>query len=112
MCPIRAEGVIMSANTNTKPNTNQEVKPVANSTVNYTDPKLGNLRDKEAPQYLTIEIKDQDGQTISTLTALAKDFSSGSVGYYAGEKIGNPKNPIARYQVGINVTLIKSKPNK
>jgi hypothetical protein len=43
--------------------------------------------------------------------AHAKDFSTGSVGYYASDKITNPDSA-ERYQSGLSFTLIGSKPGK
>jgi hypothetical protein len=43
--------------------------------------------------------------------AQAKDFSTGSVGYYASEKTTNPESG-ERYQCGLSFTLIGSKPGK
>jgi hypothetical protein len=44
----------------------------------------------------------------ATFTAGSKEFKTGSVGFYAGEKMTNPTSG-ERYQVGINITLIGSK---
>jgi len=43
-----------------------------------------------------------------TVVAAAKEFKTGSVGFYAGEKVTNPKSG-ARYQMGVNIILIGSK---
>jgi uncharacterized protein (DUF2147 family) len=40
--------------------------------------------------------------------AKTKDFSTGSVGYYGGDKITNPASG-ERYQCGLTFTLIGSK---
>jgi hypothetical protein len=42
------------------------------------------------------------------MVASAKEFKTGSVGFYANGKVTNPKSG-ARYQVGMNVILIGSK---
>ena len=68
-------------------------------------------RDPRAPQHLEIIIKDNEGKTWSTIIANAKDFSTGSVGYYASEKTKNPGSG-ERYQCGLSFTLIGSKPAK
>ena len=65
-------------------------------------------RDVEAPASLTLELKAQSGEVWGTVIATAKVFSTGSVGFYGGEKIANPKNG-DRYQVGVNIILIGSK---
>jgi len=68
-------------------------------------------RDQKAPRFLEITIKDSEGKTWSAIIANAKDFSTGSVGYYASEKITNPESG-ERYQCGLSFTLIGSKPGK
>jgi hypothetical protein len=68
-------------------------------------------RDQKAPKFLEITIKDHEGRIWSTLYAQAKDFSTGSVGYYASDKVTNPESA-ERYQCGLSFTLIGSKPGK
>jgi hypothetical protein len=68
-------------------------------------------RDPKAPKFLEITIKDSEGKLWSTLYARAKDFSTGSVGYFASEKITNPESA-ERYQSSLSFTLIGSKPGK
>ncbi|MDR1445905.1 MAG: hypothetical protein LBI90_03295 [Treponema sp.] len=68
-------------------------------------------RDPGAPKFLQISIKDSEGKEWSTLIAQAKDFSTGSVGYYSSDKISNPVSG-ERYQCGLSFTLIGSKPGK
>ena len=68
-------------------------------------------RDPKAPKFLEITIKDSEGKVWSTLYAHAKDFSTGSVGYYASDKVVNPESG-ERYQSGLSFTLIGSKPGK
>ncbi|MDR2767907.1 MAG: hypothetical protein LBB82_06230 [Treponema sp.] len=68
-------------------------------------------RDPKAPKFLEITIKDSEGRMWSTIYAHPKDFSTGSVGYYAGEKAVNPESG-ERYQCGMSFTLIGSKPAK
>lgn len=77
---------------------------------NGTSTKKTNVRDAKAPKYLKVIIQDQDGNELTTMIAVAKEFKTGSVGYYAGDKMANPNNPECRYQVGMNFTLIGSKP--
>ena len=66
-------------------------------------------RDSEAPASLILEIKDSNGVSWGTVVANAKEFKTGSVGFYAGDKITNPKGA-SRYQIGVNIILIGSKP--
>jgi len=68
-------------------------------------------RDPKAPKFLEITIKDSDGRVWSTLYAHAKDFSTGSVGFYASDKLTNPESA-ERYQMSTSFTLIGSKPGK
>jgi hypothetical protein len=68
----------------------------------------GKTKDNDAPPSLTIEIKTSDGKSWGTVIAGAKEFKTGSVGYYAGDKITNPKSG-ARYQLSLNIILIGSK---
>ena len=68
-------------------------------------------RDAKAPKFLEITIKDSEGKVWSTLYAHAKDFSTGSVGFFASEKIVNPDSA-ERYQSSMSFTLIGSKPGK
>lgn len=64
--------------------------------------------DADAPPQLIIEFRSPSGEIWNTITADAKEFKTGSVGYYANGKVKNPKNGSA-YQVGANVILIGSK---
>ena len=68
-------------------------------------------RDPKAPNDLILTIKDSGGKDWSTIIVHKKDFSTGSVGYYASEKITNPESG-ERYQCGLSFTLIGSKPAK
>jgi len=68
-------------------------------------------RDPNAPKFLEVTIKDSDGKMWSTIYAHAKEFSTGSVGFYASEKLTNPEST-ERYQTSMNFTLIGSKPGK
>jgi hypothetical protein len=67
-------------------------------------------RDAEAPAKIVIEVKGPDGSVWGTLTAAAKEFKTGSVGFYASGKVENPKSG-SRYQLGANIILIGSKPS-
>jgi len=66
-------------------------------------------RDDKAPRRLELVVQDQDGNKWGILYANKKDFSTGSVGFYASGKLSNPNNPAARYQAGLTFTLIGSK---
>ncbi|MDR1389597.1 MAG: hypothetical protein LBJ31_06430 [Treponema sp.] len=68
-------------------------------------------RDPKAPRFLQITVKDSEGKEWSAMIAQPKDFSSGSVGFYASGKITNPESA-ERYQCGLSFTLIGSKPGK
>jgi len=73
-----------------------------------TDKKSG-YRDSKAPASLQIVIIDNEGKEWGRMYATSKDFSTGSVGYYASGKVANPANPEARYQAGLTFTLVGSK---
>jgi hypothetical protein len=64
--------------------------------------------DTDAPPALIIEFKTAAGDVWGTLTAEAKEFKTGSAGFYANGKIKNPKNAMP-YQIGINIILVGSK---
>lgn len=66
-------------------------------------------RDNKAPGALTVKILGIDGKEMGTFIAGAKQFSTGSVGFYGNGKMVNPDNPEAKYQVGLTFTLIGSK---
>ncbi|MBN2442937.1 MAG: hypothetical protein JXJ04_16380 [Spirochaetales bacterium] len=66
-------------------------------------------RDPKAPQFLEITIQDPNGKLWSKIIAKEKVFSTGSIGYYANDKVTNPESG-EKYQIGMNVTLIGSKP--
>jgi hypothetical protein len=68
-------------------------------------------RDPNAPKFLELTIKDSDGKVWSTIFAHGKDFSTGSVGYFASDKVVNPESA-ERYQCSLSFTLIGSKPAK
>ena len=68
-------------------------------------------RDQKAPKFLEIIVKDSEGKVWSSVYAHTKDFSTGSVGYFASEKITNPDSA-ERYQASLTFTLIGSKPGK
>jgi hypothetical protein len=67
-------------------------------------------RDPKAPRFLEVSIKDSDGNVWAVMMAAAKDFSTGSTGYYSSEKMTNPQSG-ERYQGSLNFTLIGSKPS-
>ena len=68
-------------------------------------------RDAKAPKFLEITVKDSEGKVWSTLYAHAKEFSTGSVGFFASDKLTNPDSS-ERYQCSLTFTLIGSKPAK
>lgn len=68
----------------------------------------GKKIDTDAPGALIIEFKSTSGEVWGSITADAKEFKTGSVGFYANGKIKNPKNGMP-YQVGTNIILIGSK---
>jgi hypothetical protein len=85
---------------------------IANFQEEYMTENSGPVkRDPKAPRFLQISIRDSDGKEWNTLIASAKDFSTGSVGYYASDKVTNPESG-ERYQCGLSFTLIGSKPGK
>jgi len=69
------------------------------------------IRDSKAPRRLAVVIQDLDSGEVwlDPIDAKEHTFSSGSVGFYGSGKIANPAGGM-RYQVGINITLIGSKP--
>ncbi|MDR0561578.1 MAG: hypothetical protein LBG73_02700 [Spirochaetaceae bacterium] len=67
------------------------------------------IRDEKAPKALQIIIQGDGGKEWGRLYATPKDFSTGSVGFYANGKVINPDNPDCRYQSGLTFTLIGSK---
>ena len=71
--------------------------------------KKSGYRDNKAPSSLQITVTDSDGREWGRMYASGKDFSTGSVGFYANGKLNNPVNPDARYQVGLTFTLVGSK---
>jgi len=67
-------------------------------------------RDSEAPRMLIADVKDPStGEYWGQLSINAKEFSTGSVGFYAQGKLQNPNNPEARYQTSAQLVLIGSK---
>ena len=64
--------------------------------------------DADAPPALILEFRTASGEVWGTLTAEAREFKTGSTGYYANGKVKNPKNG-SPYQVGTNIILIGSK---
>jgi len=71
--------------------------------------KKQGYRDNKAPASLSVIIADNEGREWGRMYATAKDFSTGSVGFFATGKVTNPANPDARYQTGLTFTLIGSK---
>lgn len=71
--------------------------------------KKGGARDNKAPASLQLIIADNEGREWGRIYATSKNFSTGSVGFYASGKLNNPNNPEAKYQAGLTFTLIGSK---
>jgi hypothetical protein len=70
---------------------------------------MAGKRDEQAPKVIVLKITGPNGESWGELVAAAKEFKTGSVGFYASGKIVNPANPEATYQVGCNITLVGSK---
>lgn len=66
-------------------------------------------RDPNAPKFLEITVKDHNRKEWKTFFCSEKQFSTGSIGYYASEKVENPESH-ERYQISLNIALIGSKP--
>lgn len=64
--------------------------------------------DGGSPPTLILEIKTPSGENWGQIIASAKEFKTGSTGFYANGKVTNP-NTGARYQLGANIILIGSK---
>lgn len=62
----------------------------------------------DGPQTLILEIKTPSGEVWGQVMAPAKEFKTGSLGYYANGKVLNPITG-DRFQVGCNIILIGSK---
>jgi hypothetical protein len=62
----------------------------------------------ERPQAVLLEVRTPAGEVWGQIMAPAKDFKTGSTGFYANGKITNP-NTGEKYQVGCNIILIGSK---
>lgn len=71
--------------------------------------KKSGYRDNKAPGSLSVIIADSEGREWGRMYAVQKDFSTGSVGFYASGKVVNPANPEAKYQAGLTFTLVGSK---
>ena len=65
-------------------------------------------KDTDAPLSITLEIRAPGGEVWGTIVASAKEFKTGSIGFYGNGKILNPKSG-AKYQVGANIILVGSK---
>jgi hypothetical protein len=71
--------------------------------------KKTGYRDDKAPKYLRVIIQDDQGAQLKELVMPAKEFATTSVGYYGSDKMINPANPDAQYQIGFTATLVGSK---
>lgn len=70
---------------------------------------MAGKRDAKAPKVIMLTITGPNGESWGEVAAAAKEFKTGSVGFYASGKIANPANPEATYQVGCNIILVGSK---
>jgi hypothetical protein len=68
----------------------------------------GGAVDTAGPPTVIIEVKSPQGDVWGVITASAKEFKTGSKGFYANGKVVNPKSG-SRYQIGASVILIGSK---
>ncbi|HEY9711871.1 MAG TPA: hypothetical protein V6C72_00280 [Chroococcales cyanobacterium] len=68
----------------------------------------GQETDPDSPPTLILEIKTSSGEVWGEIIASAREFKTGSLGYYANGKVTNPKTG-KRYQLGSNIILIGSK---
>lgn len=62
----------------------------------------------EGPPAVLLEVRTPSGEVWGQIMAPAKEFKTGSLGYYANGKLIDPTTG-ARYQVGCNIILIGSK---
>lgn len=62
----------------------------------------------ERPPAVLLEVRTPSGEVWGQIMAPAKDFKTGSTGYYANGKLMDPKTG-EKYQVGCNIILIGSK---
>lgn len=71
---------------------------------------MANKSEQLPSKYLEVTVTDDQGRQILKGIATRKDFSSGSCGFYMGEKATDPAKPESlRYQVGLNIIAIGSK---
>jgi hypothetical protein len=63
----------------------------------------------DTPNFLVAEIKSDNGQMLAALPVMPKQFSTGSLGYYANQKIEIGGK---RYQVQVQLVEIGSKKAK
>jgi hypothetical protein len=68
-------------------------------------------KDDKSPTMLRVKFEDTNGTSWMELPAPAKEFSTGSKGFYVSGKITNPESG-KTYQVSGSITLIGSKPKK
>jgi len=59
-----------------------------------------------APSFIIAELKTEDGKTLKVISVSAKDFRTGSRGYYANQKLEIEGK---RYQMQIQLVEIGSK---
>lgn len=63
----------------------------------------------DSPNFIIAELKSDSGQTLTVMSVAPKDFSTGSRGFYANQKIEMGGK---RYQVQIQLVEIGSKQQK
>lgn len=79
-------------------------QPVA--TIEQTTPAAVDL---EAPATITLTLTDPQGRNWGTLVAEAKDFATGSTGFFTTGKVINPASG-SKYQMQVQAVLVGSKP--
>ena len=62
----------------------------------------------DGPPAVILEIRTPTGEVWGQIMAPAKEFKTGSCGFYANGKVIDPQTG-TRYQVGCNIILIGSK---
>src|SRR3972149_390317 len=60
------------------------------------------------PKFVIIEVKTNDGRVLGSFAGMIREFNTGSIGYNVSEKVTLSEHPSARFQLGVNITLIGS----
>jgi hypothetical protein len=68
-----------------------------------------NKRDEKAPEYLEVTVTFQ-GKQWGHFFIPARQFKTGSVGYFGVDRVANPDNPVCKYSVNMIAVLLGSKP--